>query len=370
MFVKEINIAKVIAHKRKEKEITQNALANYLGVSKASVSKWETGQSYPDITLIPHIATYFNITIDELMGYEPQLSKEEIRHLYHQLAADFANKPFDDVMEHCHEIIKKYYSCFPLLLQMALLFFNHHMLSPHKEQPKEILEEAISLCRRIQSESCDTLLSKEALEFEVVGFQMMGNPKQVLEILGEDVSPMSQTTENMATAYQQLGNIDKAMELTQIAMYQHLLSLIGNATQLITLHTESLERVNMIADRVITIINTFKVDHLNPNSSVQTYFCFAQTYCLLGQTDKAIDMLERYCNVCTNELFPLTLHGDSFFDRIDGWFKDFDLGNIAPRNEKVVKQNIIDSVKDNPAFAVLAEELRFQEIVKKLKNNC
>jgi transcriptional regulator with XRE-family HTH domain len=48
--MKEINIAKTIITKRKEKGITQDELAAYIGVSKASVSKWETAQSYPDIT--------------------------------------------------------------------------------------------------------------------------------------------------------------------------------------------------------------------------------------------------------------------------------------------------------------------------------
>ena len=65
--MKEINIAKVLVKKRKEKGITQDQLANYIGVSKASVSKWETEQSYPDVTFLPQLAAYFNISIDELM---------------------------------------------------------------------------------------------------------------------------------------------------------------------------------------------------------------------------------------------------------------------------------------------------------------
>ena len=67
--MKEINIARKLTTKRREKGITQEELALYIGVSKASVSKWETGQSYPDITFLPQLATYFNISIDELMGY-------------------------------------------------------------------------------------------------------------------------------------------------------------------------------------------------------------------------------------------------------------------------------------------------------------
>ena len=49
--MKEINVGKMIILKRKEKKITQDELAKYIGVSKAAISKWETGQSYPDITL-------------------------------------------------------------------------------------------------------------------------------------------------------------------------------------------------------------------------------------------------------------------------------------------------------------------------------
>ena len=76
--MKEINIAKVLVTKRKEKGITQDELANYIGVSKAAVSKWETGQSYPDVTFLPQLAAYFNISIDELIDYKPQMTKEDI----------------------------------------------------------------------------------------------------------------------------------------------------------------------------------------------------------------------------------------------------------------------------------------------------
>ena len=75
----EINIGKKINLKRKEKGMTQEELANYMGVSKAAISKWESGQSYPDITLLPILATFFNVSIDELIGYEPQMTEEDIR---------------------------------------------------------------------------------------------------------------------------------------------------------------------------------------------------------------------------------------------------------------------------------------------------
>ena len=58
----ELNINKCIIQKRKEKGITQEELAEYIGVSKAAVSKWESGQSYPDISLLPELAAFFNVS--------------------------------------------------------------------------------------------------------------------------------------------------------------------------------------------------------------------------------------------------------------------------------------------------------------------
>ena len=62
-----LKIAENIYQRRKEKNIIQEELADFMMVIKASVSKWESAQSYPDILLLPKLATFFNITEDELM---------------------------------------------------------------------------------------------------------------------------------------------------------------------------------------------------------------------------------------------------------------------------------------------------------------
>lgn len=75
--MKTIRIQEVIKEKRTEKNLSQEALAESFGISVQAVSKWETGLSYPDITMLPKICDYFNITMDTLFyGEEEQTLRE------------------------------------------------------------------------------------------------------------------------------------------------------------------------------------------------------------------------------------------------------------------------------------------------------
>lgn len=66
----EIRINENIAFLRKQRKMTQESLANALGVTNQAVSKWESNQCCPDIQLLPEIAKLFNVSVDELMGYK------------------------------------------------------------------------------------------------------------------------------------------------------------------------------------------------------------------------------------------------------------------------------------------------------------
>lgn len=63
---------------RKERKLTQETLAEYLGVSFQAVSKWERGEGYPDITTLPVISTFFGVTLDELLGVNRAETEAEL----------------------------------------------------------------------------------------------------------------------------------------------------------------------------------------------------------------------------------------------------------------------------------------------------
>ena len=77
-----LNIAQNLKKYRRERDITQEALAKELGISAQSVSKWECGEGYPDIELLPNLANHLNITIYELLGNDSAARQQDIqRHM-------------------------------------------------------------------------------------------------------------------------------------------------------------------------------------------------------------------------------------------------------------------------------------------------
>ena len=73
----EETLGKRIAAHRKQLGLTQDALAERLGVTAQAVSKWENDQSCPDITMLPRLAEIFDSTIDALLGVEKKVETEE-----------------------------------------------------------------------------------------------------------------------------------------------------------------------------------------------------------------------------------------------------------------------------------------------------
>ena len=100
----ELRCGEQLAFLRREKQVTQEQLAQAMGVTNQAVSKWESGQSYPDITLLPRLAAYFQVTVDELLGVaEPP----QMRNVYLGIKELFQEMPEEE--------------CFSLAFKLAAL---------------------------------------------------------------------------------------------------------------------------------------------------------------------------------------------------------------------------------------------------------
>ena len=70
------NIELCIARLRRQRGISQQQLAERMGVAFQTVSKWETGATMPDIAMLPELAAYFQVSVDQLLGLQPLQGEE------------------------------------------------------------------------------------------------------------------------------------------------------------------------------------------------------------------------------------------------------------------------------------------------------
>ena len=363
--MKEINCASIIIEERRKRGITQEELAAHLGVVKATVSKWETGISYPDISLLPLMATFFDISIDQLMGYTPQMPDEKIKELYNQLALDFTQKPFEEVITKCEGIIKKYYSCYLLLSRMVILYLNHAPLSENEERTEQILRNAIQLCERIISNCKDRDLIFGALNLQATCHLALNDGAAVLDLLGESlVSPYLETS-LIAQAYQLLGNEEKAQEALQVDLYSKLMEIFDSMMIALQNNLGNLAKAEPIYTRAEVILNTFNMKYLNANNAAILYLFGAQMYQLGDMSEKSIEALSKYADVCINGFFPLSLKADNFFDKLDNFISK----NAAPtpRSEATIKKDMVQHL-NTPIFDSLRENADFKRIARRMSD--
>ncbi|WP_080872083.1 helix-turn-helix domain-containing protein [Oceanobacillus timonensis] len=366
-----MNIGSIITEKRKEKKITQQELADFIGGSKASVSKWEIGRTYPDITSLPLLAAYFNVSIDSLLGYESQLNQKEIQHIYASLKDSFETKPAEEVLVSIRSFIRRYYSCYPFILQMGLLIMNHVDRLPGKseeERMQRYMNEAKDLFIHVRTQAKDPDLITKAFKLEAYSLFTLKEADQVLEILGEYPPGIFPVESLISGAFQMKGETDRAISTLQSALFQYIIVVMSAFTNYLQVLIHAPEKFKETVQRGQALAETFDLTSLHPVALMNFQLSAAFGHAQMKEEHEALSMLEEFTEVIKETSFPIVLHGDDYFDQVDDWFNNLDIGNQMPRDSRLVKENFINAVVDNPLFLNGQEQERFEQINRKLKN--
>ncbi|GMK37849.1 hypothetical protein PCCS19_09030 [Paenibacillus sp. CCS19] len=142
-----IRIGTMIAELRKERRMTQEQLAAAVGVSIAAVSKWECESSYPDITILPAIATFFDVSVDALLGYQVQSS--QVERYKEQLMQYFDLFKVDAGLALAEEALMKYPNDFDILRHAAQLqMFKANTVDREDGEKERLVEQAVDRFQR------------------------------------------------------------------------------------------------------------------------------------------------------------------------------------------------------------------------------
>ncbi len=357
-----IHFAENLMMLRKAKKITQEQVADFCGVTKASVSKWETRQTMPDVLLLPRLAAFFGVSIDELLGYRVYLTKEQIHKIYEELASDFATKDFDSVMLRCNNYVKRYYSCYEFLEKIVLLWIGHEMLAGDRRN--ELLVEAKSLCEHILANSRNISLCNDVVFLQAIVDLLLGKPMEVVEALEEMNNPCRlsvQGEEVLLSAYIELRHMQKGDEFAQVSMYLHILTLISSACKFLVIHKDNLKKCEETKQRIEEIIRLYNFEEINFYYVTLFAYQMAAIYCQHGEKEKALEQFERY--VRTNMRYLQGeidyLQSDKYLDKLDVWFRRSLLdGNFS--REKGTVHNTLLMLFEKPEFELIKNEARFK----------
>lgn len=169
---------------RQNKDMTQEQLAEILGVSAQAISRWENETTYPDISLLPTIASFFEITVDELLGMEDFRSEKELNELIARIDENGRKGLIYDNILLLREAVKTYPTNYQLMFRLVnqLTFCQYREGKPlTDEETNELNYEAVEVSNRILSRCTD----------------------------GEIIN---RTTEQLAYVYSRLGEKEKAVE--------------------------------------------------------------------------------------------------------------------------------------------------------------
>lgn len=141
-----IYLSENIKKLRREKNLTQEALAEFLGVTFQSVSNWERGESYPDITMLPEIAGFFKVSVDKLLG----INKAENEHEINSKITEYDNLTDHKLMQ---EIINDLKAKFPNDFRVLIRYLG--CLVRFSEDLSAVSSEVFAIYNNIQQNCTD-----------------------------------------------------------------------------------------------------------------------------------------------------------------------------------------------------------------------
>ncbi len=196
-----LNIGSKIHELRKEKGVSQETLAAALGITGQAVSRWEAGGSYPDMEMIPAIANYFGISIDELFGYKSDRDVKIDAVIEKVNSYHIGGRGDDEWVDDCLAVIREGLVEFPrnerLLITLAETLseagwrrhkewvyydgegFMRHDYDIHRKN--EYWSESIKICERLVTSASDNTIVTRATCILVMLYRNLGeNDKAVI----------------------------------------------------------------------------------------------------------------------------------------------------------------------------------------------
>lgn len=348
-----MKINEIIRERRLAKGLTQEQMANYLGVSAPAVNRWEKGSSYPDIVLLPPLARLLGTDLNTLLSFQDNLTETEVALFMNEVSETMEKKGFEAGYSLVSEKLKEYPSCDLLVYNSAMVLNGGLMLFGSDIEGKERYQEEIEALYLRAAESEDSAIREQAQSCLISTLMEKQDYEQAQEILNKLPKKNSVDREQaQANIYIAQGELEKAARLIE----EKLLSATNEIhAALMTLMEIALKEERMDDAEYIAEVSR-KGAQLFDLWEYNSYVAQSQLYFATKNRVKALKTLLPMLKSLTKKWdinkSPLYRHIPT---------KDVDKA-FGPGLQKAIMQSIIadekaDFLKDGPELQELIKEL-------------
>jgi|GEM_PF-165588 len=350
----DLPIGKIIYTLRKKNRVTQEQLAGAVGVSVPAVSKWETGNSYPDITLLMPIARFLGVTVDGLLHYESEIPPEKVLEIEKECARKFEAEGFAAGSHLCQKYLIEYPNNLYLKFRIAYLLpwyaakcgVEEETAAAAAEKAEELMKEA--------ARSRDGTIRNAALYLLACTEIQMGKAKDARDIL--EKLPKNECDPNMLlpAVYLQQGELGRATKLWQNNLFQSLQNAVTSLTGLaeIPMKKEDWKAALKLADAQRRLISVFHLEDFMLTGNCGLYLTI---YAKMKDTENTLLYLKQYLSLYPYDWSKLHL-ADNFFFSAASTTEPSVVTNFS-------KETVIRSLKQNKNFDFLRDDPRFQNLL-------
>ena len=343
---------------RKAKGNTQQELADHLGISIQAVSKWECGDGYPDITLIPAIALYYNVTSDQLLGMEENVMNakiEEYIERYNEACRKSHSR--DERIAIMREAQREFPS------NHKILYYLIECLWWYKENHDEVIE----IGERLLSESTDNFIRENTVRQLFMSCIHNKKDYETAKRYADMASSLINSRD--ALYFQCLSLLPDGDEMLkevqnniQTFLYVGYEYFICNLFEL----TDTVEDKLKISESVLTIFQSVYTDGdfgRVERFIADIYHKFARCHVYLGDTDKALsdlnEMAEHYIKYFTCDEFQ---HTSPMVNKVQyerfAVEKTYAQEMAADTIKEIEERKTFDLVRNDPRYIAAIEKLR------------
>lgn len=297
----DLKIGKKITALRKERGMTQEQLATALGVSSPAVSKWETDNSYPDITLICALARALGTDVNELLSYEEFLSEERVRNINQEIMGIIFQGKFDQAEEMITNLLKEYPSDVPLKFSAISIYQMILSMNPsateadinlwnnkRAELAKSIYDSGNTTYHRAAT---SILISIAIEEKNVEKAQLLLN-----EMIAEAPDAVDLTSQRVSLYLLK----DEKDEATSFLNNQLDVSIGQLMNTMMVMLRDDLE---VSKDKVIEICEKMQsLEKLFNYDGTLYYAVYLESYLRVGEYEKALEYLESFAKSASQEM--------------------------------------------------------------------